>query len=177
MEPIFRDTLTVIKERKSVRNYTGTPISKDEVDKLLHAAMAAPAAINMKPWKFVVVTDKTVLEKLADGLPFAKMLPAAGTGIVVCAIPEEAALGSKEFAVLDCACASENILLAAESLGLGAVWTAIYPNKEIMDFVRNELNIPQQVIPLNLIPVGYPVDQEKAKDKYQAKNIYWNKWE
>lgn len=177
MDPMIKDTLTVIKERKSVRNYTGTPISKDEIDKLLHAAMAAPAAINMKPWKFVVVTDKTVLEKLADGLPFAKMLPAAGTGIVVCAIPEEAALGSKEFAVLDCACASENILLAAESLGLGAVWTAIYPNKEIMDFVRNELNIPQQVIPLNLLPVGYPVAGEKAKDKFEPKNIYWNKWE
>jgi nitroreductase len=176
METIFKDTLAVIKERKSVRNYTGTPISKDEVDKLLHAAMAAPAAVNMPPWKFIVVTDKTVLKKLADGLPFAKMLPAAGTGIVVCAAPEEAALGSKEFAVLDCACASENILLAAESLGLGAVWTAIYPNKEIMDFVRKELGIPQQVIPLNLIPVGYPVAREKAKDKYQPQNIYWNKW-
>ena len=103
MEPMFKDTLTVIKERKSVRNYTGTPISEYEIDKLLHAAMAAPAAINMKPWKFVVVTDKAVLKKLADGLPFAKMLPAAGTGIVVCAAPEEAALGSKEFALLDCA--------------------------------------------------------------------------
>ena len=173
---MLKDALTVIHERKSVRSYTGEPASKQDIDKILRAAMAAPAAIHMMPWKFIVITDKTKLKALADGLPFAKMLVKAGTGIVVCAVPKEAAMGSEEFAILDCTCASENILLAAEALGLGAVWTAVYPNKELMDFVRKELNIPQHVIPLNVIPVGHPTGEEKAQDKYDAKNIHWEKW-
>jgi len=173
---MLKDALTVIQERKSVRSYTGEPVSKEDIDKLLRAAMAAPAAIHMIPWKFIVVTDKLKLKALADGLPFAKMLIKAGTGIVVCAVPEEAAMSSEAFAILDCTCASENILLAAEALGLGAVWTAVYPNKELMDFVRKELNIPQHIIPLNVIPVGHPTGEEKSQDKYDAKNIRWEKW-
>lgn len=173
---MLKDALTVIKERKSVRSYTGEAVNKKDIDKILRAAMAAPAAIHMLPWKFIVVTDKTTLKTLADGLPFAKMLNSAGTAIVVCAVPGEAALSSEAFAILDCTCASENILLAAEALGLGAVWTAVYPNKELMDFVRSTLNIPQNIIPLNVIPVGHPVGVEKAQDKYDAKNIHWEKW-
>ncbi|MGE5106673.1 MAG: nitroreductase family protein [Sphingobacteriales bacterium] len=173
---MLKDTLTVIHERKSVRSYTGEKAGKEEIEKLLRAAMAAPAAIHMLPWKFIVVTDKTKLKALADGLPFAKMLTKAGTGIVVCAVPGEAAMGNEDFAILDCTCASENILLAAEALGLGAVWTAVYPNEALMDFVRSELNIPKYVIPLNVIPVGHPSGEEKPQEKYDAKNIHWEKW-
>jgi nitroreductase len=173
---LLKDALTVIKERKSVRTYTGDVVSKEDIAKILYAAMAAPAAIHMLPWKFIVITDKKTLKTLADGLPFAKMLTSAGTAIVVCAVPQEAAMGSEVFAIIDCTCASENILLAAEALGLGAVWTAVYPNKELMDFVRKELNIPQYIIPLNVIPVGYPAGEEKAQDKYDEKNIHWEKW-
>jgi nitroreductase len=177
MEKVLcKDALTVIKERKSVRSYTGEPASKDDIVRILYAAMAAPAAIHMLPWKFVVVTDKKTLQTLADGLPFAKMLIKAGTAIVVCAVPEEAAMSSEAFAILDCTCASENILLAAEALGLGAVWTAVYPNAALMAFVRKELNIPENVIPLNVIPVGYSTGEEKAQDKYDEKNIHWEKW-
>ena len=173
---MLKDVLTVIRERKSVRSFTGEPVSNDDIDKLLHAGMAAPVAINMRPWKFIVVTDQSTLKVLADGLPYAKMLPKAGTAIIVCAVPEEAALGNETFAILDCACASENILLAAEALGLGAVWTAVYPRKEVMDFVRKKLNIPADVIPLNVIPVGYPTGEEDARDKYDPRNIHWEKW-
>ncbi len=176
METMIHDALTVIQERKSVRSYTGQVVSKEDIDIILRAAMAAPAAIHMLPWKFIVVQNKELLEKLADGLPFAKMLITSGTGIVVCADPQEAAMGNEAFALLDCACASENILLAAEALGLGAVWTAVYPNKESMEFVRKTLAIPVRVIPLNVIPVGYPMGEEKAKDKFNQANIHWEKW-
>ena len=177
METVMtKDAMTVILERKSVRTYTGEPVSKEDIEKILRAAMAAPAAMHMVPWKFIVVTGKAKLKTLADGLPFVKMLSEAGTGIVVCADPKEAALGSEDFAILDCACASENILLAVEALGLGAVWTAVYPNPEAMDFVRTELNIPSNIIPLNIIPVGYAAGIEKAQDKYDEKNIHWEKW-
>lgn len=173
---MIKDTITVIQERKSVRSYTGVRVSKEDIIRILYSAMAAPSAIRMLPWKFIVVTDKEKLKSLANGLPFAKMIVKAGTAIVVCALPGEAAMGSKEFAILDCACASENILLAAEALGLGAVWTAVYPNTELMEFVRKQLNIPQQVIPLNLIPVGYPTGEDNVQNKYDEKNIHWGKW-
>lgn len=173
---MLKDALTVIQERKSVRNFTGEPASREDIEQLLHAAMAAPAAVNMRPWKFIVITDKRTLAELMEGLPYAKMLLKAGTAIVVCAMPDEAAGGSEAFAILDCTCATENILLAAEAMGLGAVWTAVYPRKEIMDFVRIKLNIPFNVIPLNIIPVGYPTGEEEAKDKFDSRNIHWEKW-
>lgn len=173
---MYKDSLGVILERKSVRNYTGNPVSIEDIDKILHAAMAAPAAIHMLPWRFIVIREKQMLKKLSDGLPFAKMLEQAGTGIVVCVEPKDAALGKEEFAILDGACASENILLAAEALELGAVWTAIYPNKESMDFVRKELRIPSNIIPLNLIPIGYPTGEDKTQNKYDATNIHWEEW-
>lgn len=173
---LLKDAMTVILERKSVRHYTNEAVSKDDINKILQAGMAAPAAVHMLPWKFVVVTDKEKLKTLSTGLPFAQMLKQCSAAIVVCAIPEEAAMHSEIFAVLDCACASENILLAAEALGLGAVWTVVYPTKELISFVRDELQIPFNVIPLNIIPIGYPAGDEKTKNKYDAKNIHWEKW-
>jgi nitroreductase len=171
-----KDVLTVIHERKSVRNYTGAAVHKDDILKILKAAMAAPAAIHMCPWKFIVITDKYKLHQLEMGLPFAKMLVNAGTAIVVCANSKDAALGSEEFAILDCACASENLLLAAEALGLGAVWTAVYPNPSLVHFVQKELGIPQHVIPLNVIPIGHPTGEDKAQQKFDARNIHWEAW-
>jgi nitroreductase len=171
-----KDALTIMSERKSVRSFTGERVSKEDIYKILRAGMAAPAAVHMMPWKFIVVTDEAKLKALANGLPFAQMLVKAKTGIVVCAVPDEAAMQSEELAILDCTCASENILLAAEALGLGAVWTAVYPVKDLMEFVRNELNIPQNVMPLNVIPIGHPTGEDKVQDKYDVKNIHWEKW-
>lgn len=173
---IATDALTAILHRKSVRNYTGEVVQRDDVMQLLKAAMAAPSAVHKLPWKFIVITNREKLKSLSEGLPFAQMLLKAGTGIVVCAVPREAAGQKESFAILDCACATENILVAAEALGLGAVWTAVYPDKALMDFVRNQLNIPEHVIPLNLIPVGYPVGDENPRKNYDAGNIHWEMW-
>jgi nitroreductase len=104
------------------------------------------------------------------------MLGKAGAAIIVCAIPEKAYDGRKEFAVIDGALAGENILLAAEALGLGAVWTAAYPYEDRMDVVRKVLAIPGNIIPLNVIPIGYPVGTDKPKNKYKSENVHWEKW-
>ena len=175
-EEKMSDAISVIHNRKSVRSFTGQSVSKDALDKIIRAGMAAPTAMNKQPWAFVVVTDRKTLDALAAGLPYAKMLDKAGAAIIVCAIPEKANGKSPELAVIDGACASENILLAAEALGLGAVWTAAYPYKDRMDVARKALNIPQDIIPLNVIPVGHPTGTDKAKDKYKPENIHWEKW-
>ena len=176
METIIHDALAVIQERKSVRHFTGEKVSKEDIETILRAGMAAPAAVHMLPWKFIVVTEKSRIKALSEGLIFAKMLPQAGTAIVVCAAPQEAAMSNEAFAIIDCTCASENILLAAEALGLGAVWTAVYPNNQAMDFVRKELNIPSNIIPLNVIPIGYPTGEDRAQDKFESSNIHWEQW-
>jgi nitroreductase len=170
------DALSVIHSRKSVRSFTGQDVSKEALDKILRAGMAAPTAVNKQPWSFVVVTDRKTLDNLKDGLPYAKMLAKAGAAIIVCAIPEKAHDQKAEFAVIDSTCAGENILLAAEALGLGAVWTAAYPYPDRMDHVRKTLNIPDNVIPLNVIPVGHPTGADKPKDKFKPENIRWEKW-
>ena len=138
--------------------------------------MAAPTAVNMQPWAFVVVTDRAAMDTLSATLPYAKMLDKAGAAIIVLAIPAKAHQGSKEFAIIDSTCASENILLAAEALGLGALWTAAYPDEGRMNAVRSTLGIPADIIPLNVIPVGYPTGADKPKDKYKAENIHWERW-
>jgi len=175
-EKKMSDALTVIHSRKSVRNFTGQEVKRDLLDKIVRAGMAAPSAVNMQPWSFVVVTNRQTLDMLNDGLPYAKMLGKAGAAIIICAIPEKAYEGSKELAVIDSSLAGENILLAAEALGLGAVWTAAYPYDDRMNVVRNVLGIPGNIIPLNVIPIGHPAGTDKPKNKYKSANVHWEKW-
>ena len=170
------DAMTVIHSRKSVRNFTGQTVSKDLLNKIVRAGMAAPTAVNRQPWSFIVVTDRKTLDMLNEGLPYAKMLGKAGAAIIVCAIPEKAYEGSKELAIIDSSLASENILLAAEASGLGALWTAAYPYEDRMDVARKVLGIPGNVIPLNVIPIGHPTGTDKPKNKYNPENIHWEKW-
>jgi len=170
------DALSVIHSRKSVRHFTGQPVSQDDLMTLVKAGMAAPTAVNMQPWSFVIVTERTVLDTLAQSLPYAKMLDKAGAAIVVCALPEKAFQKSTEFALIDSACASENILLAAEAIGLGAVWTSVYPDNDRIEAVRKVLGIPSNVIPLNVIPIGYPTGEDVPKDKFKPENVHLEKW-
>jgi nitroreductase len=175
-EGTVKDAFDVIHSRKSVRNFTGEAVSKADLEKMLKAGMAAPTAVNMQPWAFVVVTERKKLDELAAGLPHAKMLLKAGAAIIVCAEPNAAFNKSKEFAVIDASLASENILLAAEALGLGAVWTAAYPDEDRAKYVRSVLKIPADIIPLNVIPVGRPTGEDKPKDKYKKEKIHWEQW-
>jgi len=170
------ETIKTIKNRKSVRHFTGDAVSKEDLKKILEAGMSAPTAVNKQPWNFVAVTDRKTLDALAEKLPSAKMLFQAGAAIIICAIPEKAYDKIKEFAVIDCSLAGENILLAAESLGLGALWTASYPDPARMSTVREILNIPEDIIPLCVIPIGKPTGEDKPKDKFDEKNIHWDKW-
>lgn len=175
---IMNNTLDVIQNRKSVRTYTEQAVTKEQIDTLLHAAMAAPSARNMQPWIFIVVTEREKLDKLAEGLPNAKMLFDAKAAIIVAGdLSDKSNKVSKDFWVQDCSAATQNILLAAEAIGLGAVWTAAFPSDERMKTVRKVINLPKNIIPLNVIPIGYPTGEEKPKNKWNPDKIFWNKYE
>lgn len=172
----MKDTFSVIHSRKSVRNFTGAPVGRAELDKIIRAGMAAPSAVNAQPWSFVVVTDRKKLDELAAGLPYANMLLKAGAAIIVCTEPDKAYDQNRDLAVIDASLAGENILLAIEALGLGGVWTAAYPYADRMNHVRTVLGIPQEVIPLNVTPVGVPTGADQPKDKYKPEKIHREKW-
>jgi len=172
-----KNAIEIIMARKSVRSYTSRPVEKEKVDIMLKAAMAAPSAVNKQPWAFIVIDDRDVLNKLAEVLPYAKMTAEAPMAIVVCGDLSKALNGETDrYWMLDCSAASENLLLAAESMGLGAVWTAVYPENDRIAKVRSVLSLPDHIIPFNLIPVGYPQHREEAKDKFKTENIHYNKW-
>jgi nitroreductase len=170
------DILKIMYQRKSVRNFTGAPVSKEELLELVKAGMAAPSAVNCQPWEFIIVTERTTLNKLGDALPYAKMLYKAGAAIIVCGIPELAHHKFPEYAVIDATLASENILLAAEAMELGALWTAAYPYPDRMESVHKILHIPENIIPLNVIPIGHPTGEDVQKQKFNEKKIRWEQW-
>ena len=160
-----------ILSRLSVRKFTGESVKEQDLDLILRAAMAAPSAMNIQPWEFIVVTDKEILNNLCKALPYAKMLDKAGAAIIVCGDSKEGNW------VVDCAAATENILLAAHALGYGAVWTAVYKYESRIEPVRRECNIPKDIIPLNVIPIGIPLEKyKKPIDKFKKDKIHKNIW-
>lgn len=166
------ETLETILNRKSVRKYKDRPVEKEKIDKLVRAGMAAPSSRDRRPWEFIIVTDRKALDTMAEGLPFARMLKETRQAIVVCGDTVKSANAW----FLDCSAASQNLLLAAESMGLGAVWTAVYPYPDRIEIVRKELRLPDHIMPLNVIPVGYPIQKETPKNKYNAQQIHHNGW-
>lgn len=176
-EEITNDTLKTIFNRKSVRSFKNEIVSKDQLGMLVTAAMAAPTAVDKRPWEFMIITDKKILQELSEALPYAKMAAQAGAAVIVLGDTEKQFGGTTaNFWIMDCSAASENLLLAAESMGLGAVWTAIYPDEGRISKVREVLKIPDRYLPLNLIPVGIPTGKDQPKDKYNADQIHWEKW-
>jgi nitroreductase len=170
-------TLKTIFSRASVRSFKNAPVPKEALDTAVRAAMAAPTAVDKRPWEFIVITDRATLDRLAAALPYAKMASQAGAAIVVCGDTERQHGGTAaDFWVMDCSAASENILLAVGSLGLGAVWTSVYPDPQRVKAVRSILGIPEHIVPLNLIPIGVPEGTPQPKDKYNPRQIHWEKW-
>lgn len=156
--------------RKSVRKFTSEPVSDKQVETLLRAAMAAPSAKNGQPWRFVVVNDKDKLASMDKQLPYAR-LDTAPMAIVVCGDLS----GHKKFWTDDCSAATENLLLAAEAMGLGAVWTAA-SDEERSGIVREALGLPENIHPLCVVPVGHPDGDFQPKDKWDPSKIHYNQW-
>ena len=165
-----------ILRRVSVRIYEDTPVSDDQIAALLHAAMSAPSAVNRQPWEFIVVDDRKLLVQLADALPYAKMTARAPLAIVVCG-NEERFLDGVDSTLWeqDLSAAAENILLAAHAIGLGGVWTCLYPHDDRIAPVRKILNLPDHLIPFNLITIGYPEKEHAPMEKWHPDRVHQNR--
>lgn len=173
------DTANVVlanmTQRKSVRHFVSDKkVDEKTLETLVKAGMTAPTARNSQPWEFYIITSPDTFKTLEEGLPYAKMLSQVSAAIVVCGNVEYMLEGEgREYWVQDCSAATQNILLAAEALGLGAVWTGVYPVRERVRLVQEALSLPSTHLPLCLIPVGYPDGQDQPKDKYKADRIHW----
>jgi nitroreductase len=168
------DTIDAIMTRRSIRKYTGKKVSEEQIKTILKAAMAAPSAKNRQPWHFIVVKDEELLSRICEVNPHAEMAKEASLAIIVCA--DLSLEQSQEFAIEGCSLAGENILLAAHTLGLGAVWTALYPNEARVIGARKLFNIPQNIIPLCLIPIGYPAEEKPSENRFNEERIHSEKW-
>lgn len=172
-----------ICQRKSVRSYTAQPIGDDTIDILLRAAMAAPSGVDVRPWSFVVLKDKSNFDAIfADNMNLPKFKEAAVV-IVLCADTTRAVRGSmngeREANPIwrdDMGACTENLLLAAEAHGLGAVWTACYPFADRMATVKAELALPAEVVPYCIVPIGHHDGTTLPKDKYDATRIHNDRW-
>ncbi len=169
------ETLEAIFTRRSIRKYTTQAVSDKLVEKLLSAAMQAPSAGNQQPWHFVVVTDRTLMDALAEALPYGKMLHTAPLGIVICG--DVGLEKHRGFWVQDCSSATMNLLLAAHDQGLGAVWVGVYPEGERVVEVKQILGLPTPVIPLCIVSLGYPVSTPgPAERRYNENKLHYNRW-
>ena len=165
-----------IHSRKSVRQFTSEPVSDEHIETMLRAAMAAPTAVNYQPWRFVVITEREQLDAMSEVLPFAKMLKQAPLAIVVCGQTTWFDGNENPFWQQDCSAAVQNLLLTAEALGLGAVWTGVYPDMRLAQPLAEYLGLPSDVMPLCTSPIGHHDGTTPPRDKWKPENIHYNKW-
>ena len=179
--------INTIMQRKSVRSYTSDTISAEMMDKMLRAAVAAPSGMDVRPWHIVVMTDKSQYDTLFAGNFNMEKFKQSAAVVIFCAdttvtrAPREnpdapAVTMPNSIWRDDMGACTENFLLAAEALGLGAVWTACYPFHDRMDPVAQYLNLPGNIVPYSIVPVGYPAGDEQPKDKWDEQRIHYNRW-
>lgn len=168
------ELLDLIMTRASVRHYTDQPVEKEKVDLLLRAGMASPTGRNLQPWAFVVVDDSELIAEIAEE---SSILGRAPLGIVVCGdMSKQPDDPEHHYWIMDCSAATENILLAAHALDLGAVWLTLYPMERKLEKFREFLSLPDHLVPLSLISIGYPTGPAEVKDKWNPDNVFYNSW-
>lgn len=172
----MNDKLSWLYARRSIREYEDRPVSEELVRDLLEAAMAAPSAVAKDPWRLIVVRERGTLAELASGLPNGKMLASAGVGIVVCGELAAAHDAQLSYLLQDCSAAIQNVLLAASALGLGACWLGVHPREERVAHVRSSLGVPEGVIPISILSVGWPAESKPPRTRYDAAKVHTGRW-
>lgn len=168
------DLWEAILTRRSIRKFTSQLVSHDLIEKILKAGMQAPSARNKQPWHFIVIQDREMLDKISVVHPYAYMLKEAPLGIVICG--DSNIEITIEYIVQDCSAATQNMLLAAHNFGLGAVWLGIYPREPRIKALRKLLSIPENIIPVSMIAVGYPAEKKEPENRFNPERVHYEKW-
>ena len=168
--------LDYVFARRSIREYQAEDVEESLVRDLLEAAMAAPSAVARDPWEFVVIRNRDMAAKIAEGLPHGKMIAKAPVGIVVCGDLNRTHDGQLSYMLQDCSAAIENLLLAAGTLGLGACWLGVHPREERITHIRSMLKLPQGVIPIAAIAIGWPAQSHEPRTRYREDAVHYETW-
>lgn len=172
------DVINAINKRRSIRKFKDIPVEKEKIELLLKAAMQAPSSINEQPWEFIVVENKDTLEKLSHTHPYALAMKNGAVGIIVL-VNKDYVLAKGPAEPLwqhDLSAASENILLEAVELGLGATWMAVAPIEERTSYIKDLFKLPENIIPFNMIIVGYPEYEKNHEDRFKPERIHYEKY-
>lgn len=168
------DAMQAILSRRSVRRYASQPVSDELVRELLRAAMNAPSAGNERPWQFVVIRKRETLDEIPSFHPYADMLRMASVAVLIAG--DTRLEKFKDHWMYDCSAATENMLIAANALGLGGVWLAIEPEKVRIEGMRKLLGLPLEVHPFSLVPVGYPEEASSFLDRFNPARVHMEHW-
>lgn len=168
------EVLDAIFNRRSIRKYTPQHVSNDYIEILLKAGMFAPSAVNKQPWEFIVFRNQESMQRIVDVHPNASMLLHANVAILVCW--DEHRQHDKGYGPVDCSAATQNILLAAHGLGLGAVWVGIYPRQQRMEAVQKVFNLPGHIHGFAIISLGFPAEHKAMPDRYDKSKIHLENW-
>jgi nitroreductase len=160
--------------RRSIRKYKNQKINKEDIDKILKAAMYAPSAMNLQAWQFIVIEDKDVLIETIKSIPYAEMLKQSAAAILVCG--DSSIEKNESWLLQNCSAVTENILLSAYGLGIGSCWIGIHGMEEIVRNIKQQFKLPENIVPVSLISLGYPDENVKAEERFKEENIHFNKW-
>ncbi len=168
------ETMQAIHTRRSIRRFAAEPLDRAVIEDILRAGMAAPSAGNQQPWRFVVIEDRALLERIPSLHPYAAMAEKAACAIMVCG--DTTAEKYPGNWMLDCSAAIQNMLLALHDKGLGGVWCGLWPAMDRVESFRRLAGVPDTVVPLALVPVGVPEQAPGVQDRYDAAKVHWNRW-
>lgn len=168
------DAMEAILTRRSIRKYTESAVPGDLIEEILEAAMAAPSAGNEQPWHFVVINKRELLDAIPRFHPHSKMLKHAPVAVLVCG--DLSLEKHKGYWVQDCSAATQNLLLAAHALGLGAVWLGVFPREERVKGLSKLLGLPENIVPLALVSMGYAAEEKPRADRFKEERIRYNGW-
>ncbi len=171
---MYDEILGFFTKRRSIRSYQDKPVEEEKIKILLQAAMAAPSACNTQPWEIIVTQDQSVLEEIREALPMARYI--APCAITVCA-NTDLCRNTKQMWVQDCSAALQNILLAATALGLGSLWIGVYGVEPFVRKVSKVMNLPEHVVPLGLVYIGYANETKEPRTQYNEKRVYREKYD
>jgi nitroreductase len=169
------NTFDVIINRRSIRQYKNKPVSHEETEKILKAAMYAPSAMNLQPWDFIVCNTRETLDLCIKSVPHGEaILQQAPLAIFVCG--DNKTEQNTDYIIQNCSAAVQNILLQAYEMGIGTCWIAVYPMEEVIRKIKENFNLPDHIIPVALVSLGYPAEEIETENRFREEKIHYNRW-